>query len=337
MRFLIAILIAAFILEAPAAAAKPSKIEFTSREAVLLWIYRYRAKPDPGRVPAAARALAQIGALREPDSSGVFIGFIAGVIGSNPARAEELIAGMFPLPPEDQWAIVRAIAYSCLPEWKALLAKFAERMPTRQVMIDRYLEGKLPTLNQVATEKSPGLLEKLRLRSSPKEVALEPTPELLDTVWGYYFATGGYSPIARIISMLSWSKDRNSIDKLTLGSMAKYTLASNASRDSELLSMLKRSAEHQSEKVAPILKEVIEAAETVDTARVRKEALAAISELQRKGPGYKRDGTFWGQVGQGALALGCIAAAATGHVELGLPCVLGGAASSAALHFWSAQ
>jgi hypothetical protein len=67
MRFLIAILIAAFILEAPAAAAKPSKIEFTSREAVLLWIYRYRAKPDPGRVPAAVRALAHIGALREPD------------------------------------------------------------------------------------------------------------------------------------------------------------------------------------------------------------------------------------------------------------------------------
>ena len=119
--------------------------------------------------------------------------------------------------------------------------------------------------------------------------------------------------------------------------MAKYTLASNASRDSELLSMLKRAAKHQPEKVAPILKDVIEAAETVDTTRVRKEALAAIAELQRKGPGYKRDGTFWGQVGQGAIALGCIAAAATGHVELGLPCVIGGAASSAALNFWSSQ
>jgi hypothetical protein len=83
--------------------------------------------------------------------------------------------------------------------------------------------------------------------------------------------------------------------------------------------------------------DVIEAAETVDTTRVRKEALAAISELQRKGPGYKRDGTFWGQVGQGAIALGCIAAATTGHVELGLPCVIGGAASSAALNFWSTQ
>ena len=337
MRCLIAILITVFMFDTPAAAAPPAKIEFTSRDMVLMWIYRYRAKPDLARVPAAVRALSQMGALREPDSSGVFIGFIAGVLGSNPERAEELVAKMFPLPPEDQWALVRAIAYSCLPEWKALLAKIADRMPTRQVMIDRYIEGKLPTINQVKVEKDFSLIDKLRFKSAPKEVALDPTPELLDTVWGYYFATGGYSPVARIIGMLPWSKDRNNVDKLTLGSMAKYTLASNASRDSELLAMLKRAAKHQPEKVTPILKDVIEAAETVDTTRVRKEALAAISELQRKGPGYKRDGALWGQVGQGAIALGCIAAAVTGHVELGLPCVVGGALSSAALSFWSSQ
>jgi hypothetical protein len=337
MRCLIGILIAVFLLDAPAAAAPPAKIEFTSRDAVLMWIYRYRARPDLARVPAAVRALSQMGALREPESSGVYIGFIAGVIGSNPTQAEDLVAKMFPLPPEDQWALVRAIAYSCLPEWKALLAKFADRMPTRQVMIDRYIEGKLPTINQVKVEKEFSLIDKLRFKSAPKEVALDLTPELLDTVWGYYFATGGYSPIARIISMLPWSKDRNNVDKLTLGSMAKFTLASNASRDFELLAMLKRAAKHQPEKVTPILKDVIESAETVDTTRVRKEALAAIAELQRKGPGYKRDGSLWGQVGQGAIALGCIAAAATGHVELGLPCVVGGALSSAALNFWSAQ
>jgi hypothetical protein len=44
-----------------------------------------------------------------------------------------------------------------------------------------------------------------------------------------------------------------------------------------------------------------------------------------------------GPVGQGALALGCIAAAVTGHVELGIPCVVGGAALSAALSVWNNQ
>ena len=69
----------------------------------------------------------------------------------------------------------------------------------------------------------------------------------------------------------------------------------------------------------------------------RKLALAAIEELKRKGPGYKRDISTWGQIGQGALALGCIVAATTGHVELGLPCIISGAASSAALSVWGGQ
>jgi hypothetical protein len=38
-----------------------------------------------------------------------------------------------------------------------------------------------------------------------------------------------------------------------------------------------------------------------------------------------------------ALSVGCVAAAATGQVAFGLPCVIGGAASSAALKMWGAQ
>ena len=62
-----------------------------------------------------------------------------------------------------------------------------------------------------------------------------------------------------------------------------------------------------------------------------------LDELKRKGPGYKRDISTWGQVGQGALALGCIAAATTGQVQFGLPCVIGGATSAAVLNFWDKQ
>jgi hypothetical protein len=86
-----------------------------------------------------------------------------------------------------------------------------------------------------------------------------------------------------------------------------------------------------------VLKEVIEAAETVETARLRADALAAIDELKRRGPGSKRDLSLWAQVGQGAIAVGCIAAAVTGQVEFGIPCVVGGAAASAGLQFWDGQ
>ena len=83
------------------------------------------------------------------------------------------------------------------------------------------------------------------------------------------------------------------------------------------------------------MNEVIEAVDTMEIAHLRKMALAAIEDLKRKGPGYKRDLSTWGQVGQGAVALGCVAAAATGQIEFGLPCVVGGALGSAALNYWS--
>jgi hypothetical protein len=57
--------------------------------------------------------------------------------------------------------------------------------------------------------------------------------------------------------------------------------------------------------------------------------------LKRKGPGSKRGISTWGQIGQGAVALGCIAAAVTGQVEIGIPCVVGGALGSAALNYWN--
>jgi hypothetical protein len=117
--------------------------------------------------------------------------------------------------------------------------------------------------------------------------------------------------------------------------MAKYTLAINASRNSDLLATLKRAAtQDQPEGVKPVLADVIEAAEAVDTAKLRNEALAAIEELKRRGPGSRRDLSLWGQVGEGALAIGCIAAAVAGQVEFGIPCVIGGAATSAALRMW---
>ena len=51
----------------------------------------------------------------------------------------------------------------------------------------------------------------------------------------------------------------------------------------------------------------------------------------------RRDISLWGQVGEGAVAIGCIAAALAGQVEFGIPCVVGGAATSAALRIWNGQ
>ena len=293
------------------------------------------------RFPSWCARLSERQAFKDAETSGAYLGFIAGVLGANPDRAATLVAKMLPIAPADHWVLVRAIAYSGLPNWKELLATFVDRMPTRRAMIDKYLDGKLPTLDQIDYQPAkPGMLDKVKRvlkigNDRKKAVAIAPSPELIDVLWGSYLATGSDQPITRIIKLLPLAKDKDSVDNLTTGSAAKFTLASNAVRDLRLLAILKREVKNQPEAVVAILNEVIETAETVDTARMRKESLAAIDELKQKGPDSKRELTGWGQVGQGALAMGCVVAAATGQIELGIPCVVGGAAYSAGMQYIS--
>jgi hypothetical protein len=334
---LTAVLLIPLLIATSTASAAPRGPDPNSPEAVLGWINQYRAKPEPHRVPDAIRAAGRLGAFKDPEQAGVYVGFLAGFLNANPTKAEATIAKILPLPSEQQWVVVRAIAYSGMKQWKGVLHGFKMHMPGRAAMIDKYLTGELPTLDQIAYKKEePSAFAKLFRKDEPKVVQLEPTPDLIDTLWGYYFATGAHGPIARIVAMLPWSKEPDDVERLTLGGMAKYTLATNASRDHELLRMLKEAVKAQDKDTAKIVAEIVTAAETVDTVRIRKEALAAIEELKRKGPGTRRKIAGWGQIGQGALALGCIGAAVAGAVALGLPCVIGGAASSAVLN-WATQ
>jgi len=327
---------------APALTAVPRpNTALNSTDSMLRWINAYRSKPEPEGLPVLVRALSDLQAFKDAETCGAYIGFIAGVLGANPRRAEALIAKMLSIAPADQWVLVRAVAYSGLPNWKVLLFKFADRMPTRSIMIDRYLDGKLPTLDQIAYQNNkPGMLDKikkiLKIDDGRKQaVVIEPSPELIDVLWGMYLATGSYQPIGRIIKLLPLADDKDSVDNLTTGSAAKFTLASNAVRDLHLLAMLRRAVKGQPEETAKVLNDVIDTAEDVDTARMRKESLAAIEELKQKGPNSKRDLTGLGQIGQGALSMGCVVAAATGQIELGIPCVIGGAAYSAGLQYIS--
>src|SRR5207248_49442 len=161
--------------------------------------------------------------------------------------------------------------------------------------------------------------------------------DLLDTLWGYYFATGSHVPIQRIVQMLPWSKSRDTLDKLTVGSMARYTLASYAIRDANLREYLRGELARQPAAVKAPLTEVVEAADNVQIGALRKDALAAVDELKVKGSDSRRDISFWGQVGVGAVALGCVSAAALGQLAVGIPCVIGGSASQGLLSFWEKQ
>lgn len=295
---------------------KQPEQEFAKAEDVLKFMNDYRSDPHPEKLPGLVRAMGNLGLFRDLDMAGVHVGFIAGVLGSNPDKTERLITEMFPMPPEDQVVLIKAIAFSGLANWKSVLERFVERMPARNGLIRKYLYGDGKVLN---------------------DMPLEGSSFVLDAHWGYYFASGNPDAVRKVVSTLAWAKDKNDVEKLTIASMAKWTLATNASRDKDLLDILKAEVNRQPKDMRAELGEVIEAAETFETQKLRKTALARIEELKAKGPQSGRDMAWWGTAGQTALALGCIAAGATGHVEVGLPCVLGGAASTAALKYLTPQ
>jgi hypothetical protein len=185
---------------------------------------------------------------------------------------------------------LKAVAYSALPNWKVLLAKFVDRVPTGPRHDEKYFDGRLPTLDQISYQNSkPGMIDKIKdtLKvggDRQRAAALDPSPELIDMLWGYYLATGAYQPIGRMIKLLPLASGKDNVANLTTCSAAKFALASNAVRDLHLLRALKG----QLEDVAKVLNDVIDTADDVDTVRLRKESLAAIEDLKQKGPNAKR-------------------------------------------------
>lgn len=307
---LVLVMVCATGLGAARAAAQPGDLPaFSSPQELLAWMNLYRDEPRPDLLPDAAKAMSRLGLFRDVERAGVYLGFYAGVIGANQQTARDLIAKTFPMPPEDQIVIIRGITDSGLPEWRELLGEFNERMPARQVHIRGYLDGK---------------------RKPLPETPLDDNPAVLDAWWGVYFATGGYAPILRILPALAWADEQQSLERLTIASMAKWTLASNASRDKPLLDFLRAETFRQPKAISTQLSEVVAAAETFEVNKLRKAQLAKIEARKAKGAPRQRGWAWWSEMASTALAVGCVVAGAAGQFALGLPCIIGGAVSSAA-------
>lgn len=281
---------------------------FASQDQLLQFMNTYRARPRPKLLAPAIHSMSDFGLLGDEEASGMYVGFIAGVVAGNQLKAESLIAGALPMRPDEQAAVVKGIAYSGLPNWRSILNDFVLLMPERRILIDHYVTGQAPLLMDIPVDSG----------------------RTLDTLWGYYLATGYYEPVQRIIGALAWSSNRDDLDKLLVGSMAKWTLATNAARDPGLLKLFYTEAAVQPEPVAKPLKDVIQAVEVAETGRIKKEALAAIDELKAKGPASKRTIAWGTELGATAIAVGCVVAGVTGHAELGVPCVVSGALTQAA-------
>jgi hypothetical protein len=296
---------------------------FTSPDQLMDWISNYRDHKQPWRVPSAVHAMEEYGLFGDEEKAWFCIGFVAGVLGANPKDGPGMIPKMFPMPDKEQAVIIRAIVYSGRPDWRELLEKNASRMPLRRPLIDDFLNGKRPTLMTLPLDSggSPGIY----------------------ALWGYYVATGQHEPVVRIMEALRWSKtktdsgfsfrkifsgwgsDPSAVEKITTGGTAKWTLASYAERDRQLIALYRAEHGRQPVEIATPLKDVIEAAENFESEKVRKDQFGAIEDAQRTQLTNEAGMTKGATAGSIAIATGCVAASALGQAYIALPCVIGGA------------
>lgn len=313
----------------PAPPTIPAKQSaFSSPERLLDWVSNYRKHPDLWNVPPAVHAMLDYGLFGDEEKQWFCIGFIAGILGTNPKDGPALITKMFPMPPKEQEVLIRAIVYSGRPDWRALLEKNSERMPLRRPLIDDFLNGKRPALMDLPLPQggSAGIY----------------------ALWGYYVATGQHKPVMRIIEALQWSKndedsnfsfskifkgwgtDPSAVDKITTGGTAKWTLASYAERDRDLISLYRSEYSQQPPEIAKPLKEVIEAAELFEAEKIRKDQFGAIEDAQKRKMSADAGMSKGMTASNLAIATGCVAATALGQAQIAIPCVIGGALFSGA-------
>jgi hypothetical protein len=309
---------------APEAQSAPTlPADFSTPERLLDWVSNYRQHKNPWRVPAAVHAMKDYGLFGEEEKQWFCIGFIAGVLGTNPKDGPSLITKMFPMPDKEQEVIIRAIAYSGRPDWRELLEKFSPKMPLRRPLIDDFLTGRRPTLMQLPLDDggSPGIY----------------------ALWGYFVATGQHEPVVRIMQALKWSKnnddgafrwrkifegwgsDGSAVGRITTGGTAKWTLASYAERDRELIKLYRSEYTRQPEEITKPLKDVIEAAELFESEKIRKDQFGAIEDAQKRQLSNEAGMSKGAQAGSVAIATGCVAASAFGTPLVAIPCVIGGA------------
>jgi hypothetical protein len=317
----------AFATPEPVQQAEPSA-SFSTPERLVDWVYNYHAHPTPWHVPAAVRAMRELGLFTDEEKGAFCTGFIAGVLGTNQKDGPALIAKMLPMPDKDQAVLIRAIAFSGRPDWRELLTKFKNHMPLREPLIDSYLSGKAKTLMQVD---------------------LSDGPAVVYTLWGYYVATGQYEPVVRIMQALRWSRnkddgnfslkkifsgwrnDPSAVDKISTGATAKWTLASYAERNRDLLSLYRAEYERQPPEIAKPLRDVIEAAEVFESEKIRKDQFASIEEAQKLQATNEAGMSKGATAGSIAIATGCVAASALGQIYIAVPCVIGGALYTGAM------
>ncbi|TXG79846.1 MAG: hypothetical protein E6R11_02020 [Rhodocyclaceae bacterium] len=220
-----------------------------SNETLSRWITYYYLKPNPELFDDAMRTMTSAGWLEEGSSTGPMLGFIAGVVRSNPGKLKVWMEEFEKLDDQKLSTVALGIWYAALPESrKAVFSMMEGRTGVNERL--NFLQSGTP----------------LKIT----EIPLEQGSWVLDANWGYFMATGEREPVLRIISALSWLDEGEGAHRILVGGAARWSLMSNAVQHKKVLEICESQAAVQPEDIAKELREIVTAAK---------------DELAKNGPG----------------------------------------------------
>lgn len=209
---------------------------FASVEELDRWMMYYYLRPEPQRIPSAIQSMAKEGLLDKLSVHPMFIAFFGQVFRQNEDRLSSWAQALDSLSEGHKRLFWSALWFSNTKKGKALLG---------EIPVGTYPNSK-------------ELVSKLLADTAPDVLSMEVnSPQVLDTLWGTFFATGNERCVQRIIPILPWVQEKQNSGKQLVGSVAKWSLTSNAAGHDRVLEICKGELDKQPKQVRAILKQVI--------------------------------------------------------------------------------
>jgi hypothetical protein len=202
------------------------------------WMTYYYLFPAPELTTTAINMLEKDGAFDKESALAPASSFLSRIFAAHPDKAHK-------------WAS----EVSLTDEHKKALLPISLRLARTPEAISEAeeIEKTIPEKDRVVThiDLSPDKLDTFYI-SSPSD---------LDRLWGCFLATGDKRYIHKIISTIPWSKKMTgSLNKISIGAAAVWSLTSNAQQHKRVLQILKEESESQPELKDDLVK-IIEKAE----------------------------------------------------------------------------
>lgn len=220
----------------PAGYAQAHEHAFSSQEEVIDWVNAYHVQPEPRRFSEALRIMSEEGLLGMPAAQPLIAGFMSGVFVDNPDQVAVWLRQAGRLPADHRSLVLLGLWHTGQAEAAAIV--------------------KAAIAGDPAIEANLGFLSS-RVAQHVTALPLEQGHWVLNTLWGYYLATGDERAVIRVIQVLPWVEHMDRPGHMSIGRAAYWSLAVNAARQPDVLRICEAQLATQPEKAGRLLRKVI--------------------------------------------------------------------------------